>query len=62
MKMGLDEEGENWKFTPRNIKNSPLHSMIPRVGDVNLDGWPDLLMTMYNKSSKVLLKTCFLKL
>jgi len=51
MKMGLDEEGENWKFTPRNIKNSPLHSMIPRVGDVNLDGWPDLLMTMYNKSS-----------
>lgn len=50
MKLGLDEEGENWRFTPRNIENAPLHSLIPRIGDVNLDGWPDLLMTMYNKS------------
>ena len=37
-------------FKPGNPNFSPLQLLTPRVGDVNLDGFPDLLMTMYNKS------------
>ena len=37
-------------FKPRDPSKSPLQLLTPRVGDVDLDGFPDLLMTMYNKS------------
>lgn len=38
------------RFMPRDTKSSPLKLMAPRVGDVDLDGFPDLLMTLYNAS------------
>jgi len=37
-------------FKPRDPSKSPLQLLTPRVGDVDLDGFPDLLMTMYNKT------------
>ena len=40
-------------FKPRDPSKSPLQLLTPRVGDVDLDGFPDLLMTMYNKSGDV---------
>ena len=39
------------RFRKRNLSQSPLALMTPRVGDVDLDGFPDLLMTVYNTSS-----------
>ena len=39
------------RFRKRNPSQSPLALMTPRVGDVDLDGFPDLLMTVYNTSS-----------
>ena len=39
------------RFMPTNSEKSPLSLMTPRVGDVDLDGFPDLLMTVYNVSS-----------
>ena len=38
------------RFLPRDPASSPLRLMTPRVGDVDLDGFPDLLMTVYNSS------------
>ena len=48
--MSLDLTPER-KFMPKNTKKSALSLMTPRVGDVDLDGFPDLLMTVYNVSS-----------
>ena len=39
------------RFRKRDPDMSPLALMTPRVGDVNLDGFPDLLMTVYNVTS-----------
>lgn len=44
------ELGEH-RFLPRNTIISPLRLLAPRVGDVDLDGFPDLLMTLYNSTS-----------
>jgi len=38
------------RFLPRHATDSPLSLLAPRVGDVDLDGYPDLLMTTYNAS------------
>jgi integrin alpha FG-GAP repeat containing protein 1 len=41
------------RFLPRGDTNiSPLRLLAPRVGDVDLDGFPDLLMTLYNSSAE----------
>ena len=43
--------GENMLFYPRKESMKPnLQLMTPRVGDVDLDGFPDILMTFYNSS------------
>lgn len=39
-----------FRFLPPNPRKSPLRLMSPRLGDVDLDGFPDLLMTVYNTS------------
>jgi len=39
-----------FRFLPPNTKDSPLRLLSPRQGDVDLDGFPDLLMTVYNTS------------
>jgi len=44
------ELGEH-RFLPRDTSKSPLRLLSPRLGDVDLDGFPDLLMTLYNSSS-----------
>ena len=48
--MSLDLTTER-RFRQRNPDQSPLALMTPRVGDVDLDGFPDLLMTVYNTSA-----------
>lgn len=40
-----------YRFLPRDPAVSPLRLVGPRVGDVDLDGWPDLIMTLYNVTS-----------
>lgn len=43
--------GHNMHFYPRKENMKPnLQLMTPRVGDVNLDGFPDILMTFYNST------------
>lgn len=39
-----------YRFLPSDAASSPVRLLAPRVGDVDLDGWPDLLVTMYNTS------------
>ena len=38
------------RFLPPDTSSSPLRLLSPRVGDVDLDGFPDLLLTLYNTS------------
>ena len=38
-------------FLPPSPKSNMLQLLAPRVGDINLDGFPDLLMPMQNKVS-----------
>jgi len=44
------ELGEH-RFLPRDTSKSPLRLLSPRLGDVDLDGFPDLLMTLYNSTN-----------
>ena len=37
-----------FRFLPAATSDSPLRVLSPRVGDVDLDGFPDLLVTLYN--------------
>ena len=39
-----------FRFLPAETSESPLRVLSPRVGDVDLDGFPDLLITLYNTS------------
>ena len=39
------------RFLPRDTNKSPLRLLSPRVGDVDLDGFPDIMMTLYNSTS-----------
>lgn len=39
-------------FLPPSPENNLMQLLAPRVGDINLDGFPDLLMPMQNKDSK----------
>jgi len=43
-------EGDQFRFLPPAAGDDPLQLLSPRVGDVDLDGFPDLIMTMYNKT------------
>ena len=38
-------------FLPPSPENNLMQLLAPRVGDINLDGFPDLLMPMQNKVS-----------
>jgi len=38
------------RFVPSDPSLSPLALLSPRVGDVDLDGWPDLVVNLYNSS------------
>jgi len=38
-------------FYPPAGESNPLQMMAPRLGDINLDGFPDLLMPLKNKSA-----------
>ena len=51
MSLELGQGSEAVKFMPRDPTKSPLQLLSPRVGDVDLDGYPDVLMTVCNKSS-----------
>jgi len=44
--MSLDLEGLRF-LPPDRTSDSPLRVLSPRVGDVDLDGFPDLLVTLY---------------
>jgi integrin alpha FG-GAP repeat containing protein 1 len=39
-----------FRFLPPDTTESPLRLLAPRLGDVDLDGFPDLLVTVYNTS------------
>ena len=41
-----------FRFLPAATSDSPLRVLSPRVGDVNLDGFPDLLVTLYNETKQ----------
>ena len=47
----MDLLGGQLNFHPPNPDKNLLQLMTPRVGDVDLDGFPDLLMPLQNKSS-----------
>ena len=51
--MSLDLGEMLFKPRPSDPSQSPLQLLTPRVGDVDLDGFPDLLMTLYNKSGDI---------
>jgi len=43
----------NPSFKTSGGEGSPLRLLAARVGDVDLDGFPDLMMTLYNKSAGI---------
>jgi len=49
--VSMDLMGGQLQFYPPNPDKNLLQLMAPRVGDVDLDGFPDLLMPLQNKSS-----------